>query len=177
MRHTPIRILTLALVALALFAAGCAKKKTTPVQTPPAPPAAPATPAPTPAPTPTEAPPVPSTPSAADAAFSQLATVYFALDSYALDDANRAILDQNAKLLRDNASLTVTVAGHCDERGTVEYNQALGEKRANSVREYLVAAGVPESRLKSVSYGKEMPADDGHDEAAWSKNRRAEFAR
>jgi peptidoglycan-associated lipoprotein len=173
MRHTPIRILMLAFVALALSAAGCAKK-TTPVQTPPAPPA-PATTTPTPAPaTETPAPPTPTMPTAS---FSELGTVYFALDSYALDDANRAVLDQNAKLLRDNASWTATIAGHCDERGTVEYNQALGEKRANSVREYLVAAGVPESRLKTVSYGKEMPAVEGHDESAWAKNRRAEFTR
>jgi peptidoglycan-associated lipoprotein len=174
MRHTPIRILTLALVAVVLFAAGCAKK-TTPVQTPPAPPAAAPTTTPTPAPaTETQAPPTPSMPTAS---FSELATVHFALDSYTLDDANRAILDQNAKLLRDNPTWTATIAGHCDERGTVEYNQALGEKRAISVRDYLVAAGVPEARLKTVSYGKEMPADEGHDEAAWAKNRRAEFTR
>lgn len=175
MRPTPIRILALALVtATALFAFGCAKK-TTPVQTTPAPPAAPpSTGTPTPGTTPSETPPAPTTPGAT---LSDLTTVYFALDSSALDDLARATLDRNAKLMRDNSAWTVTIAGHCDERGTVEYNQALGERRANSVRDYLVAAGVPESRLRTVSYGKEVPAVDGHDESAWSKNRRAEFTR
>lgn len=173
MRHTPIRYVALALVAIALLASGCAKK-TTPVQTTPVPPATtPTTPAPTtPAP---EAPaPAPATPAAS---ISDLMTVYFALDSSSLDDVARAALDRNAKLLRDHTDWTLTVAGHCDERGTVEYNQALGERRANSVRDYLVAAGIADSRLKTISYGKEMPAVDGHDEAAWAKNRRVEFAR
>jgi peptidoglycan-associated lipoprotein len=111
------------------------------------------------------------------ASFSELGVVYFALDSYSLDDAGRGVLDKNAKLMRDNPDWTATVAGHCDERGTVEYNQALGEKRANAVRDYLVAAGVPVARLKTVSYGKEMPAVEGHDEASWARNRRAEFTR
>lgn len=175
MRPTPTRTLALALVAaIALLAFGCAKK-TTPVQTTPAPPAAPpATSTPTPGTTPSETPPAPTTPGAS---LSDLVTIYFALDSSALDDAARATLDRNAKLLRENSAWTVTIAGHCDERGTVEYNQALGERRANSVKDYLVAAGVPESRLRTVSYGKEMPAVDGHDESAWSRNRRAEFTR
>lgn len=175
MRLTPNRILALALVTTALFAFGCAKK-TTPVQTTPAPPSATQTPPTTPG---TTTPPS-STPSGTEtpgAQLSDLATVYFALDSSALDEAAQAMLDRNAKLLRDNASWTVTIGGHCDERGTVEYNQALGERRALAVRDYLVAAGVPESRLRAVSYGKEMPALDGHDESAWSKNRRAEFTR
>lgn len=176
MRLTPNRILALALVTTALFAFGCAKKST-PVQTTPAPPAT--TPAPSTTPgttTPTPSAPAPGS-ETPGAQLSDLATVYFALDSSALDEAAQAVLDRNAKLLRDNAAWTVTVAGHCDERGTVEYNQALGERRAIAVRDYLVAAGVPESRLRTVSYGKEMPAVDGHDESAWSKNRRAEFTR
>jgi len=175
MRPTPNRILALALVTTALFAFGCAKK-TTPVQTTPAPPSATQTPSTTPG---TTTPTPSGTPGAETpgAQLSDLATVYFALDSSTLDEAAQAVLDRNAKLLRDNASWTVTIAGHCDERGTVEYNQALGERRALAVRDYLVAAGVPESRLRTVSYGKEMPAVDGHDESAWSRNRRAEFAR
>ena len=104
-------------------------------------------------------------------------TVYFALDSAVLDDAARATLDRNARWLRDNPDWALTVAGHCDARVTVEYNQALGERRANAVRDYLVAAGVPAARIKTISYGKEMPAVEGHDEAAWAKNRRAEFTR
>ena len=171
MRHTPVRILMLALLALGLVAAGCAKKK--PVQSAPTPPAEqPTTPTPTPMPDTTSPPPVPLAGS-----FSELGVVYFALDSYSLDDAGRAVLDKNAKMMRDNPDWTATVAGHCDERGTVEYNQALGEKRANAVRDYLVAAGVPAARLKTVSYGKEMPAVEGHDEAAWARNRRAEFTK
>ena len=171
MRHTPIRILMLALLALGLMAAGCAKKK--PATSPPTPPAEqPTTPSTTPVPDTTSPPPVPLA-----ASFSELGVVYFALDSYSLDDAGRAVLDKNAKLMRDNPDWVATVAGHCDERGTVEYNQALGEKRANAVRDYLVAAGVPQARLKTVSYGKEMPSVEGHDEAAWARNRRAEFTR
>jgi peptidoglycan-associated lipoprotein len=171
MRHTPVRILMLALLALGLLAAGCAKKKPAQSATPP-PAEQPTTPTPTPVPDTTSPPPVPLA-----ASFSELGVVYFALDSYSLDDAGRGVLDKNAKLMRDNPDWTATVAGHCDERGTVEYNQALGEKRANAVRDYLVAAGVPVARLKTVSYGKEMPAVEGHDEASWARNRRAEFTR
>jgi len=171
MRHTPIRILLLALLALGLMTAGCAKKK--PVQSPPTPPAEQPTTTPTPTPADSLSPP----PVPLAASFAELGIVYFALDSYSLDDAGRSVLDKNAKLMRDNPDWTATVAGHCDERGTVEYNQALGEKRANAVRDYLVAAGVPQARLKTVSYGKEMPAVEGHDEASWARNRRAEFTR
>lgn len=170
MRPTAVRILALALVSVAMVAAGCAKK-TTPVQTTPAPPAAPPTSTPA-----TPAPPAPA-PTPVPASFSDLGKVFFSLDSYALDDQARATLDRNARLLRDNPDWSVTIAGHCDERGTVEYNQALGERRANSVRDFLVAAGVNAARIRTISYGKEMPADEGHDEAAWAKNRRAEFTR
>ena len=174
MSPTPLRTLMIAFAAAALLAAGCARK-TAPVQSPPTPPAV--TPTPPPAPPSTEPAPTPSAPSTLPATLTDLGVVHFALDSYALDDEARAILDRNAKLLRDNAAWKVTVAGYCDERGTVEYNQALGEKRANSVRDYLVGAGVAEARLKTVSYGKEVPVDEGHDETAWAKNRRAEFTK
>ncbi len=100
----------------------------------------------------------------------------FDFDSYALREDARAALDKDAGLLRSNASVNVTVEGHCDERGTAEYNQALGEKRAQAARDYLVAAGISASRLQTVSYGKEQPIDPGHDEAAWAKNRRAQLA-
>lgn len=166
--------LALSIAILALTAAGCAKKS-------PAPPPAPAqqqTPAPAPVPTPTPAPtPAPTPTPASTIGVSDLKTVYFPLDSYALDDASRAALDANARLLRDHADLVIRIEGHCDERGTVEYNMSLGEKRADSVRDYLVAAGVSTSRLSTISYGKERPTEDGHDEAAWSKNRRAEFSK
>jgi peptidoglycan-associated lipoprotein len=101
--------------------------------------------------------------------------VFFDLDSYTLRDDAKVALDQAAKLLRDNASVNVMLEGHCDERGTVEYNQALGEKRANAARDYLVNAGVPVGRIQSLSYGKERPFAEGHDESAWAQNRRAHF--
>jgi peptidoglycan-associated lipoprotein len=174
MRSTLKAAAVLSIAVLALVVAGCAKKAPAP---PPAPPTQ-TTPAPTPTPTPTPAPTPESTPAPAPAvSVSDLRTVYFPLDSYSLDDASRAVLDANAKLLRDRGDLSVRIEGHCDERGTVEYNMSLGEKRADTVRDYLVAAGVPAARLATISYGKERPAVDGHDEAAWSKNRRAEFTK
>jgi peptidoglycan-associated lipoprotein len=100
--------------------------------------------------------------------------VYFAYDDASLDDVARGILSKSgAKLLKN--SIKLEVQGHCDERGSVEYNLALGEKRANSVTDYLVSYGVPASRLFPVSRGKESPIDPGHDEAAWARNRRAHF--
>jgi peptidoglycan-associated lipoprotein len=164
--------LTLAVAAMML--AGCAKKAPAP---PPAPPASTQqTPVPTPQTTPTTETTTPATTST-NATVGDLKTVFFALDSYMLDDAAHAVLDANAKLLRESASLAVRIEGHCDERGTVEYNMSLGQKRAEAVRDYLVGAGVPADRLTTLSYGKERPLVDGHDEAAWSRNRRAEFSR
>jgi len=104
-----------------------------------------------------------------------LQVVHFGYDSFQLDDAARAALDANAKLLRDNPGLSVSVDGHCDERGTVEYNQALGQKRAEAVQQYLSDQGIPSTRFRVISYGKERPVDEGHDEAAWARNRRVEF--
>jgi peptidoglycan-associated lipoprotein len=78
-------------------------------------------------------------------------------------------------LLRQNSSWVITIEGHCDERGTAEYNLALGERRAGAAMAYLVSLGIPASRLKTVSYGKEFPFDPGHDDSAWAKNRRAHF--
>ncbi len=179
MRPT-IRLTAIAACAVfALAAAGCAKKA---VQTPPPPPTS--TPdagtVPTPAPTTPATPPATTpgalTPAEAAALVRGMQTVYFALDSWSLDDGARAALDANARVLRDNASLSITVEGHCDERGTVEYNQALGEKRAEAVKQYFADAGIAMSRMVTVSYGKERPSDEGHDDAAWAKNRRAEFS-
>lgn len=174
MRNLTHRIFVLGLVVTALALAGCAKKAPAPVPAPPAPTPATTTPAPTPTPTPT---PAPSTTTAPAATVADLRIVYFALDSYSLDDAARGVLDANAKMLRDTPDLRVRIEGHCDERGTVEYNMSLGQKRAEAVRDYLVGAGVVADHLATISYGKERPAVDGHDEAAWSKNRRAEFAK
>ena len=82
---------------------------------------------------------------------------------------------ENADVMRKNLSWQVTIEGHCDERGTAEYNLALGERRALAARAYLVSLGIPAERVRVVSYGKEFPFEPGHDEAAWSKNRRAHF--
>ena len=100
---------------------------------------------------------------------------FFALDSSDLDDAGRAIVSANADIMKKYASWVVTIEGHCDERGTAEYNLALGERRAIAVKAYLVSLGVASDRLRTVSYGKEFPFDPGHAETAWSKNRRAHF--
>ena len=166
------RILMFALAAMLVFsAAGCSKKpaQTTPV--PPAPTPTETTPTPPPAPAPEPAP-EPAKPAVTAA---DLQVVYFGYDSFALDDQARAALDNNAKLLRENPALMVSVDGHCDERGTVEYNQALGQKRAEAVQQYLVDMGLGGDRFRVISYGKERPASEGHDESAWSRNRRVEF--
>lgn len=106
---------------------------------------------------------------------AELEKIYFDFDSFILTAPARATLSKNAEsLLKDN-SLKVRIEGNCDERGSDEYNLALGEKRAKSALKYLVTLGVPEGRLSIISYGKEKPADPGHDEAAWAKNRRDEF--
>jgi len=104
---------------------------------------------------------------------SDLLPAFFDLDSYTLRDDARGALDRDAKMLRDNPTVNVTIEGHCDERGTSEYNQALGERRAQAARDYLVAAGINGSRLNIISYGKERPFSNGHDEGAWQQNRRA----
>lgn len=102
-------------------------------------------------------------------------TVYFGFDQYTLGGDSQSILDNNIAKLR-NGSQQIRVEGHADERGTREYNLALGERRANAVVQYLVANGIAKSRIETISYGKERPADAGHDESAWAKNRRAELS-
>lgn len=98
--------------------------------------------------------------------------VFFAFNASDISDEGRATLDRQADWLKAYPDVSLTVEGHCDERGTREYNLALGQRRADAVKEYLVAAGVPASRLETVSYGKERPAAEGHDEDAWAQNRR-----
>lgn len=99
--------------------------------------------------------------------------VYFAFDSYDLDTQARGILERQARLLTSQGTINVTIEGHCDERGTREYNIALGERRASSVRDYLIALGVAPNRLRVVSYGEERPAAIGSNEEAWAQNRRS----
>jgi peptidoglycan-associated lipoprotein len=106
---------------------------------------------------------------------SPLAPVFFALDSYELSAEARNVLQASAKVLQQQASWQITVEGHCDERGTAEYNLSLGERRALAAKTYLVSLGISADRLRTVSYGKEFPFDPDHDESAWAKNRRAHF--
>lgn len=120
--------------------------------------------------------PSPSTsPDVTEADAGDLAPAFFSFDSYALSGAARAALERNAKLLREQPNHLITIEGHCDERGTVEYNQALGDRRARAARDYLIEAGVRSTSIQIISYGKERPFDDGHSEAAWATNRRAHF--
>jgi peptidoglycan-associated lipoprotein len=99
--------------------------------------------------------------------------VYFGFDSYQLDAQSQATLQRQAAWLRQFPNLTVTVEGHADERGTRDYNLALGDRRAQSARNYLVALGVEPNRVLTISYGKERPVDAGSNEEAWARNRRA----
>jgi peptidoglycan-associated lipoprotein len=101
--------------------------------------------------------------------------VYFAFDSAALDAAAQSLLSRKAAWMDENPSAVVLIEGHCDERGTAEYNIALGERRAEAAKAYLVNLGIADARLKTVSYGEEKPVDEGHNEEAWAKNRRAHF--
>lgn len=112
--------------------------------------------------------------SVSEAAFE---TAYFDFDKSDLRQDTRDVLSRNAEiLLKTKTSAKVKIEGHCDERGSAEYNLALGERRAKSALQYLLTLGVPADRLSFISYGKEKPAVQGHDEAAWAKNRRADFA-
>jgi peptidoglycan-associated lipoprotein len=167
-------------LALAFTLAGCSKKA--PVETDTtagtiSEPTEPVTPE-QPADTTPDATPIPTPDYAAmDPAEYGIEDVFFAFDVYELTDEAMNTLAANARIMREHADLTWLVEGHCDERGTVEYNLALGEKRAKAVRDYLVSLGVPARQLRVTSYGEERPFAYGHDEQAWAQNRRAHFAR
>ena len=182
---------TMMLVAAGAFlmAAGCGGKKA-PVLRPAPPPttvsAAPAVPRPPAPPQPVAEPTVvPAEPVREDIIASgsldeinrnsPLKPVYFYFDSSDITAGGRVVLDENSAVMKKYPSWTVTIEGHTDERGTAEYNLALGERRAVAARAYLVSLGVSADRLRTVSYGKEFPFDPGHDESAFSKNRRAHF--
>ncbi len=106
-----------------------------------------------------------------------VARIHFDFDKSDLREDARRTLIRNAAAInkREYSQLKIRIEGHCDERGTVEYNLALGERRARAARDFLIAQGVPASRLSIISYGKERPLERGHNESAWAKNRRAEF--
>ena len=163
-RHAaPASALALAVLVLV---GGCSKKagQEAPATTPP-PAVQPASNPPPTTPDEPKAPPEPVTQNWQDA--------YFDFDKSDLRDDARAALDADAKMLADHTNTAITIEGHCDERGTPEYNLALGERRANAAKDYLVAHGVDGSRIETISYGEERPFATGHDEASWAQNRRA----
>lgn len=110
-----------------------------------------------------------------DASLFKNNTILFDFDSAVIKDKQRSKIEAVAAFLKTTTSNKLLVEGHCDERGTEEYNRALGERRALAVREYLVRLGIQASRIRTISYGFDRPVDNGHNEAAWSKNRRDEF--
>jgi peptidoglycan-associated lipoprotein len=101
--------------------------------------------------------------------------VYFGFDRYDLRPAAQTVLRKKAQWLHNNSDISVYIEGHCDERGTAEYNLALGDRRAESAKSFLIDLGIAPSRLTTISYGEEQPVDAGHNEEAWAKNRRAHF--
>jgi peptidoglycan-associated lipoprotein len=111
----------------------------------------------------------------ANAQRGMFAPVLFAFDSAKISSSEAAKLSPVAQYVKSNSNKTLVIEGHCDERGTAEYNRSLGERRAQAAREELVKLGVQASQITTVSFGKDKPADPGHDEAAWAKNRRCEF--
>jgi peptidoglycan-associated lipoprotein len=174
-------------MAVLIVAGACAKKKP-PVARPGAPPPSSGTTGsrpPTPPEPVNEPVPVPAEPIAADTLSavdidtlnrnSPFQPVFYAYDQDTIDAAGQQALNGNAELMKKYPTWVVTIEGHSDERGTAEYNLALGERRALAARNYLVSLGVPADRLRTVSYGKEFPFEPGHDEGSWSKNRRAHF--
>ncbi len=106
---------------------------------------------------------------------AEFKTVYFDFDKYNLVDSAKQALELNARILREHPDVIVKIEGHCDERGTVQYNLSLGDKRANAARDYLIGLGINADRLQTISYGKSRPAVLGSNEAAWAKNRRDNF--
>ncbi|HKY21539.1 MAG TPA: OmpA family protein [Vicinamibacterales bacterium] len=181
-----MKLTTLILIVLLLAGAAACRKSQPPVArpTPPAPPPAATATRPADPPAPMREP-MPPEPLAADSVAgrslddlnrdSPLRPIFFELDSSDVNDAGRGILQANAAVLKKYASWVVTIEGHCDERGTAEYNLALGERRAASARTYLVSLGIDANRLRTVSYGSEFPFDPAHQESAWGRNRRAHF--
>jgi len=184
------RRLVLVLALMAFVAVGACAKKKPPIArttTPPSTTAGPGTGGRPPAPPePVREPvPVPAEPIASDKLSatdidtlnrnSPFQPVFYALDEDTIDAAGQQSLNANAELMKKYPTWIVTIEGHSDERGTAEYNLALGERRALAARNYLVSLGIPADRLRTVSYGKEFPFEPGHEEASWSKNRRAHF--
>ncbi|MEW6719393.1 MAG: peptidoglycan-associated lipoprotein Pal [Thermodesulfobacteriota bacterium] len=175
----------MALLIAAVAATGCTKKAVksdaasgAPVAAAPAPmEAAPAAPAPAPAPTVVAAKPAEAAPGVAvtEEKPSSFADVLFDFDKSDLREDGKKTSQEVAAFMKKNPGAKLLVEGHCDERGTAEYNMALGDRRAASVKNYIVSLGVPAAAVSTVSFGKERPLDPAHTEDAWAKNRRAHF--
>ena len=172
--------LVVPLLALTLFLVGCPKRPASSGAAP-APPGAPAAatttpPAPAPAPAPPTATPTPPPPRPSEfMANDNLKDIYFDFDKYNIRPDDAKILDANAAWLKANQGNLVLIEGHCDERGTNEYNLALGERRAKSTMNYLVSQGVQANRITIISYGEERPVCAEKTDACWAKNRRSHF--
>ena len=184
-RHSTILML---LVLLTIVVAACNKNKP-PVARPMPPPDTTAStagteappPPPKPVMEPTIVPPMPAEDNFASKSLddlnrdSPLRPLFFELDSSDVSADGQQVLQANAAVLKKYPGMQVTIEGHCDERGTAEYNLALGERRALAAKNYLVSLGIAADKVKTVSYGKEFPFDAGHDDKAWANNRRAHF--
>lgn len=182
-RFSPFACVTVLALALTVSACGRGEPPATPAPPPPPPPAPVAPPPPPPPPPAPEAPPAPPT---EEELFAQmtleelnaqqpLASVHFEFDRSDLSEEARAILQKNAQWLQRWTSTRINIEGHADSRGTSEYNLALGERRAASVRDYLVSLGVDASRINTVSYGEERPLCTEETEECWARNRRGQF--
>jgi peptidoglycan-associated lipoprotein len=181
------QVTLMSLLLAGLMITGCAKRPATTAASAAAP--APAAPSPAPAPsTPSAAAPAPPAPAAAAApaqaprpvpkefmAVAALKEVYFDFDKYDIRPEDAKTLDANATWLKSNGDNLVLIEGHCDERGTNEYNLALGERRAKATMNYLVSQGIQANRITIISYGEERPVCTEKTEACWAKNRRANF--
>ena len=179
-RRVPSGALVMSLICLALLLTGCPKRPMVPQVAAPAPTPPAAATAPAPAPLPPAATPVPAPtppPAAADEYKPNpaLKTVYFDFDKSGIRPAGAKILDASVGWLKTNPDQLVLIEGHCDERGTNEYNLALGERRAKAALGYLVSKGIDAERVTIVSFGKEKPVCSEHTEACWSRNRRDDF--
>ncbi|TDI30613.1 MAG: OmpA family protein [Acidobacteria bacterium] len=169
-------ILSLVLLVSLAGVTGCKKKPPVEPTQPAPPPAAepaPEPPPPPPAPEPEPAP-EPARPSLATLN-AQLRLIHFDFDKSAIREDALPILDANAALMQKYPDLKVVIEGHCDERGTIEYNLALGDRRATVARSEMSARGVDSGRISTISYGEERATDPGHNESAWAMNRRASF--
>jgi len=166
-RHAVSLFVSFTLVSAMILVAGCGKKPkpTTEVVKEPASQEA----------QPSQPPEQPKPPAVEAAAEVTLDDVFFDFDKYNLREDARQTMERNAGVLSKNAGARALLEGHCDERGTVEYNLALGDRRAQSVKNYLAQFGIDNSRLLTISYGEERPFAAGHDEAAWAQNRRVHF--